>query len=400
MLAGTEDYFEALARSRYLVSNDDMSAIYLKRDSQVYVQTWHGTPLKKIGFDISQPQFISGSAYFDQLAQDIAKWDLLLSPNPFSTAVMRRAFRFDGEICESGYPRNDVLHAPDADEIAAQVLRRIGVPPGKRVVLYAPTWRDNQYYASGRYRFDFRLDLERAWRALGDDYVFLIRGHHHMADDVPAGTRPGFAINVTAYPDISELFLISNVLVTDYSSAMCDFAATGRPIVLFTYDLEQYRDDLRGFYLDLAAEAPGPLLATTDEVAAAIRDLDGVAENIGRPTTRSRPNSARSTTARRAPARSTASSGSIPTGTAASVVTVQPALTLNCIADPNVLSPVAYQIEPGEQISCTVTLSGAASAATTVTLASNVTSSPGVTVPASVVIAAGATSATFTATGI
>ena len=277
VLAGTEDYLEALARCRYLIANDDMQATYAKRDGQVYIQTWHGTPLKRIGFDITQPQFISGTSYFDQLAQDVAKWDLLLSPNPFSTAIMRRAFRFDGEIYESGYPRNDVLRAGDADRIAEQVRRRVGVPAGKRVLLYAPTWRDDQYYASGRYRFDFRFDLERAWRQLGDDYVILIRGHHHMADDVPAGTRPGFAVNVTGYPDISELFLISDALITDYSSAMFDFAATGRPMVFFTYDLEQYRDNLRGFYFDFEAEAPGPLLASTDEVVAAVQDLAGMA---------------------------------------------------------------------------------------------------------------------------
>jgi CDP-glycerol glycerophosphotransferase len=277
VLTWTEDYFEALARSRYLISNDDMSGRYHKRDGQVYVQTWHGTPLKKIGFDIGQPQFISGAGYFDVLRQDVAMWDLLLSPNPFSTQVMRRAFRYDGEILESGYPRNDVLRSGDAERIAADVRRRLGLPAGKRVVLYAPTWRDNQYYASGRYRFDLRLDLERAWRRLGDDHVFLIRGHHHMAEDVSAGARPDFAVNVTAYPDISELFLVSDVLVTDYSSVMFDFAPTGRPMVFFTYDLEQYRDKLRGFYFDFEAEAPGPLLATSDEVVSAIAGIDSVA---------------------------------------------------------------------------------------------------------------------------
>jgi CDP-glycerol glycerophosphotransferase len=277
VLTGTEDYFEALGRSRYVIANDDMGLNYQKRDGQFYVQTWHGTPLKKIGFDITQPQFISGVGYFDVLAADVAKWDLLLSPNPFSTPIMRRAFRYDGEVLESGYPRNDVLRSGGADRIAADVRKRLGLPEGKRVVLYAPTWRDNQYYASGRYRFDFRLDLERAWRQLGDDCVFLIRGHHHMAEDVPAGARPEFAINVTGYPDISELFLVSDVLVTDYSSVMFDFAPTGRPMVFFTYDLEQYRDNLRGFYFDFAAEAPGPLLATSDEVVSAIADIDAVA---------------------------------------------------------------------------------------------------------------------------
>jgi CDP-glycerol glycerophosphotransferase len=278
VLRGTQEYYEALARSRYLVSNDDMQAPFRKRNGQIYLQTWHGTPLKRIGFDISNPQFISGTAYFDHLAADIAQWDLLLSPNPFSTPVMRRAFRYDGEIGEYGYPRNDLLRRGDTAELAARVRTRLGLPAGKRVVLYAPTWRDNQVYANGRrYRFDMRLDLERAWRELGQDHVFLIRGHHHMADDVPAGMRDGFAFNVTAYPDITELFLVADVLLTDYSSAMFDYAVTGRPIVFFTYDLAEYRDNLRGFYFDFEAEAPGPLLATSAEVIAAIKDLDAVA---------------------------------------------------------------------------------------------------------------------------
>ena len=278
VLRGTEEYYEALARSRYLISNDDMQAPFRKRDGQVYLQTWHGTPLKRIGFDISNPQFISGTAYFDHLAADIAQWDLLLSPNPFSTPVMRRAFRYNGEICEYGYPRNDLLSRADTAEVAARVRDRLGLPDGKRVVLYAPTWRDNQVYANGRrYRFDMRLDLERAWRELGQDHVFLIRGHHHMADDVPAGMRAGFAINVTAYPDITELFLVSDVLITDYSSAMFDYAVTGRPMLFFTYDLAEYRDNLRGFYFDFEAEAPGPLLDSSAGVIEAVKDIDSVA---------------------------------------------------------------------------------------------------------------------------
>jgi CDP-glycerol glycerophosphotransferase len=278
VLRGTQEYYEALARSRYLVSNDDMQLPFRKRDGQVYLQTWHGTPLKRIGFDITNPQFIMGRAYFDHLARDVAQWDLLVSQNPFSTPIMRRAFRYDGEICEYGYPRNDLLHRPDAPQLAARVRERLGLPEGKRVVLYAPTWRDNQVYSNGRrYRFDMRLDLERAWNALGQDHVFLIRGHHQMADDVPAGMRPGFALNVSAYPDITELYLVADVLVTDYSSAMFDYAVTGRPMVFFTYDLAEYRDNLRGFYFDFEAEAPGPLLETSADVIAAVKDVESVA---------------------------------------------------------------------------------------------------------------------------
>jgi CDP-glycerol glycerophosphotransferase len=275
VLSGTEEYFEALARCRYIVSNDDMQPEFRKRDGQVYLQTWHGTPLKKIGLDIGKPQFASGTAYFDHLAADVAKWDLLLSQNPFSTPILRRAFRFGGEICEYGYPRNDALSR--GREGAAQLRERLCIPAGKRVVLYAPTWRDNQYYASGRYRFDLRLDLERAAQALSRDHVLLIRGHHHLANDVRAGSRPDFARNVTAYPDITDLFTIADVLITDYSSVMFDFAVTGRPMLFFTYDLASYRDKLRGFYFDFEAEAPGPLLATSDEVLAAVAGAGDVA---------------------------------------------------------------------------------------------------------------------------
>ena len=277
VLRSTEAYWEALARSAYLVSNDDMPTGYQKRAGQIYLQTWHGTPLKRIGFDAGTLQSVNGARYLDHLAADIAKWDMLLSPNPVSTPILRRAFRFDGEILESGYPRNDVLATNDGAALADTVRERIGLPAGKRAVLYAPTWRDDQFYGAGRYRFDMRLDLERAWHQLGDDYVILIRGHHQMADDVPAGIRPGFVLNVTGYPDVSELFLVSDALITDYSSMMCDFAVTGKPILIYAYDLADYRDNLRGFYLDFEAEVPGPVLTTSDEVIAAVGDLDSVA---------------------------------------------------------------------------------------------------------------------------
>jgi CDP-glycerol glycerophosphotransferase len=280
VLANTEAYWDALARSTFIISNDDMPARFEKRPGQMYVQTWHGTLLKRIGFDVENPQFISGTKYNEHLGRDVAKWDLAISPNPFSTPHMRRAFRYDGEILESGYPRNDVLCSGEATALAATVRGRLGLPAGKKVIMYAPTWRDNQYYASGRYRFDFRLDLQDAYRTLGDDYVFLVRGHHQMADDVPDDVRPGFMLNVTAYPDISELFLVTDALITDYSSMMCDFAATGKPMVFYTYDLEDYRDNLRGFNLDFEAEVPGPLLSTSPEVVAALADLDGVSRQF------------------------------------------------------------------------------------------------------------------------
>jgi CDP-glycerol glycerophosphotransferase len=268
--------WEALARSAYLISNDDMPRGFTKRPGQFYVQTWHGTPLKRIGFDVAKMQSFAGREYMELLARDIACWDLLLSPNPVSTPILQRAFRFDGQILESGYPRNDILAGEDGSAIAAQVRDRLGIPAGKRVVMYAPTWRENQFYASGRYRFDLQLDLDRAWHELGDDYVILLRGHHQTADDAPTAARRGFVVNVTGYPDVAELILASDALITDYSSMMCDFAVTGKPMLFFTYDLADYRDSVRGLSVDLEREAPGPLLATSDEVIDAIGNLASI----------------------------------------------------------------------------------------------------------------------------
>jgi CDP-glycerol glycerophosphotransferase len=229
------------------------------------------------------------------MAADVARWDQLISPNPFSTPIFRTAFRYDGEVIESGYPRNDALLAgtgigPDLAESAAgheagsgpalraKVIKaRLGVPDGKRVAMYVPTWRDDQHHGDSAYRLDFQLDLAMAAVQLSDEFVLLVRGHHLMEGWVRASGAPGFAIDVTGYPDINDLLVITDVLITDYSSVMFDFAPTGRPVLFFTYDLERYRDQLRGFYFDFEAEAPGPLLATSDEVIAALADLDQVA---------------------------------------------------------------------------------------------------------------------------
>ena len=174
-------------------------------------------------------------------------------------------------MLETGYPRNDVLARADRDARgrrgprAARASRRIA-----RVVLYAPTYRDDVRDNRGRYRLEQALDIDRLRAAVGDDTVILYRKHHYCVDPAPA-TADGFVRDVSAYPDATELMLAADVLVTDYSSMMFDFANTGRPMLFFTYDLDAYRDEIRGFYFDFAERAPGPLLRTTDELAAALR---------------------------------------------------------------------------------------------------------------------------------
>jgi CDP-glycerol glycerophosphotransferase len=269
------EWHDAMAASRYIVTNHRIGDWFQRHPDQIVLQTWHGTPLKKIGRDVKEVHFayapgmkqaLQGAANYPKLPE----WSYLLSPNPFSTKIMKRAFAFTGEIIESGYPRNDVLYSADAKAIAAAVRGRIGIPAGKRVVLYAPTWRDDQFYSRGRYKFEMPIDLDRARSALGDDHVLLVRLHSNIVDGVP-NAGDGFVYDVSLYPEIAELYLISDVLVTDYSSAMFDYANTRRPMLFFTYDLADYRDRLRGFYFDFEAEAPGPLLETSDALIEALR---------------------------------------------------------------------------------------------------------------------------------
>ena len=274
-----KEWQEAVTTSKYIVTNHRLGDWFQRNPDQVVLQTWHGTPLKKIGRDVKEVHFAYAPGMKQALQSKekvsgpaVPEWSHLLSPNPFSTEIFRRAFAFKGEMLEVGYPRNDLLHSPDADVVARSVRERLGIPEGKKVVLYAPTWRDDQYYSRGRYKHDMRLDLDRARAALGDDHVLLVRLHSNVVDGVPEDPD-GFVRDMSLYPDITELYLISDLMVSDYSSVMFDYANTGRPMLFFTYDLADYRDRLRGFYFDFEADAPGPLVETSDELIEAIRDV-------------------------------------------------------------------------------------------------------------------------------
>ncbi|NEE27554.1 CDP-glycerol:glycerophosphate glycerophosphotransferase, partial [Streptomyces sp. SID7982] len=240
------EWYQALARSRWIVTNTHLPEWFERAEGQCVVQTWHGTPLKRIGRDLAGSPH-ADAAYMASMERRSAQWSVLVSPNSFSTPVLRRAFGYGGEALECGYPRNDLLYAPDRAKVAAAVRERLAIPEGRRVVLYAPTWREDQPRKGGKYAPDLHLDLEQARETLGDDHVLLVRRHYLVGGSVP---DTDVVRDVSRHPDVAELLLISDVLVTDYSSIMFDFAQTGRPMLFHTYDLAHYRDTLRGFCFD------------------------------------------------------------------------------------------------------------------------------------------------------
>ncbi len=259
---------DELGAADVIVANHYLDRPWTKKRDAFYLQTWHGTPLKRIHADTPGPR----PEIWAGLQADVDRWDALLSPNAVSSAIFPRAFGYTGEVLETGYPRNDRLLAAEADEVRARVRAHLGVPDGVTAVLYTPTWRDDVRDEQGRHTARLTIDLEALVRALGPGYVVLVRLHYIPAPRVGNLSGPG-VVDVSGHPDVAELYLAADLMVTDYSSTMFDFAVTAKPMAFFVDDLEHYRDQVRGFYTDLLAEAPGPVVRTGAELVDALRDL-------------------------------------------------------------------------------------------------------------------------------
>lgn len=278
------EYFARLVSCDFLVTNDIVSRHLVKGPRVRYLQTWHGTPLKTIGHDEVAPVYDAG-AHHRRMDRDVAKWDALLSPSAECTTLFRSAFRFDGTVLETGYPRNDVLRRPGADLVGRRTRERLGIDPSACVVLYAPTWRDDARDEHGEFHDPGGLDVDAFVEATSDDTVLVLRMHSNVATR-RAADHGGRVVDASDVPDIADLYLAADLLVTDYSSTVFDFAVTGRPIVLFPYDLDHYRHGLRQLYFDYEDWAPGPIAMDTPELAAAVtaelRRTDGPDERYRR----------------------------------------------------------------------------------------------------------------------
>ncbi|MFD0032002.1 CDP-glycerol glycerophosphotransferase family protein [Streptomyces sp. NPDC055059] len=261
VVPGSRRYWEVMARAKYLVNNVNFPNAVVKRPEAVHVMTHHGTPLKRMGLDQMEYPTASKGLNFRQLLARVDKWDYSVTSNSHSTRMWERAYPAHYVPLEYGYPRNDVFYRATAADIRA-VRDRLGIAPGRRAVLYAPTHRD--YEAS----WTPRLDLATLADRLGDGTVLLVRGHYFYggaASPLAELRRSGRVIDVSTYDPVEDLCLAADALVTDYSSIMFDYANLDRPIVVYADDWEMYAKT-RGVYFDLIAEAPGPVARTQDEL--------------------------------------------------------------------------------------------------------------------------------------
>ena len=216
----------------------------------------------------------------EQIKAEAADWDAFVSQSPYLSAMVPSEFAFHGTLLETGYPRNDRLITASASEREA-IRERLGVHTAAEIMLYAPTFRESM---RDGWRADLYegLDVSRLAALLGPDWRILLRGHSFTARDDHVDRSADLVVDVTRERDINDLYLASDVLVTDYSSVMFDYAVTRKPMAFFTPDIKQYVAT-RGVYFDLAEVAPGPLCTTMKQLADEVRDLGALSSKyVGR----------------------------------------------------------------------------------------------------------------------
>ena len=271
-------YFYYMSKAKYWIINCKMPDYIAKKEEQIYLQTWHGTPLKRLAHDIESAEdmtFYRSAVSFAQMTQsydiDVARYNYMISPNRFCTEVFQSAFRIQRErLIETGYPRNDFICNTTKEEME-RMKEKYQLPKDKKVVLYAPTWRDNSYVASG-YTFELKADFHKWKEILGEEYIVVFKPHYLIINTYEKDSSlQGFLYSIPAEADIRELYVISDMLITDYSSVFFDYAILKRPIYFYMYDIEEYANDLRGFYLDIHKDLPGDIYTNEDELLAAVK---------------------------------------------------------------------------------------------------------------------------------
>ncbi len=268
-------YFYLFAKAGIWICDSRLPMYIVKPAETVFIQTWHGTPLKKLGLDMDDVYMAGETSiedYKNNFSENTKTWDYLISQNNYSSEIFPRAFDYHKEILEIGYPRNDVLFREDNEEDIRRIKRQMGLPLDKGIILYAPTWRDNKYYDLGEYKFESSLDFQTLKEEFGDDIIILVKNHYLVVDHIDWGRYEGFVRSFDTNQDISDLYLVSDILITDYSSVMFDYSILRRPIIFYCYDLEEYKDSLRGFYFDFVEEAPGPIVKTTEELIEVLKN--------------------------------------------------------------------------------------------------------------------------------
>lgn len=275
----SKQFIKTLAEAKYWIFNYKIQDSIFPRKNQVFVQCWHGTPLKRLGCDLAHFNNAMNtiSEIRDRYHEEAAKFDYFISPSQFATEKFISTWDLkkigkENIIIEEGYPRNDFLINHTEEDIE-RIKKTLNIDKiNKKIILYAPTYRDNQHSTQIGYTYENKVDFDKLQKELSDEYIILFRAHWLVAQSFNFEKYKNFVIDVSNYDDINELYIVADMLITDYSSVFFDYANLKRPILFYMYDLKEYRDEIRGFYLDIK-ELPGNIIENEDDLAEEIRLL-------------------------------------------------------------------------------------------------------------------------------
>ncbi|MFJ2820686.1 CDP-glycerol glycerophosphotransferase family protein [Streptomyces toxytricini] len=266
-------YLRALAQAEFWIDNQGFPLALAKREGTTYIQTWHGSALKRMGFHEPRTK-AQGRAAQDRFQAAVDRFDHFLVRSEHDVRTLAKGFRLRDEVLlRAGYPRNDALveahraEAQSGERVRGPLAAELGIDPDKRVLLYAPTFRANAEGAVEGFAFPF--DVEEFADRLGDRFTLLVRTHYLNSVSLPPSVA-GRVVDVSRHHDITPLLALADGLITDYSSVMFDYAVLDRPMLFFAYDYDSYAGDIRGTYFDLKEKAPGPVVATAEELFQAV----------------------------------------------------------------------------------------------------------------------------------
>lgn len=266
-------YYITALKARCWITNSTVErGLDFKGKNTLYFNTWHGTPIKKMGADISRDNKSFGKKL---------KWkvDLMTSQSEYEADIFSRVFNIDRDkfiVC--GLPRNDVL-SNRRMETKQKMMQRIGLPLDKKVILYAPTFREYERDEKFNCVIKPPIDFDKWKKTIGDEYIILLRAHYEVAKVLNVKSNDGFVYDVSSYPVLNDLMLASDLLISDYSSIFFDYSILNRPMLHYTYDYNEYVDK-RGMYFDIRRELHGSS-GDEEKLLSLIKELN-YSESIGK----------------------------------------------------------------------------------------------------------------------
>ncbi|MFH0422993.1 CDP-glycerol glycerophosphotransferase family protein [Streptococcus sp. A11] len=253
----TFEYFLTCLRAKYWITSVNIErGLSFKKKNTIFLNTWHGIAINKMGNDVGTRNDF-----------DWSNTNYVCYSNDSEIDIYRKAFNTrDSAMIPSGLPRNDELYTASAEKVA-EIKNRLGIPLDKKVILYAPTWRDSNDLGDN-YELTPPIDWKKWENELKDDYVLLLRTHSYTTKLMDV-TFNDFLLNYTDYPKINDLLIITDILISDYSSIQLDYCILEKPMFCFGYDYEEYAQ-IRGFYYDLEKEIPNGVVRTEDDLLSRI----------------------------------------------------------------------------------------------------------------------------------